>query len=97
MSKKYPFTRTISKQTVTALIFDKVNAEPMNTTITIAPPIVDAAKLEKAVAKKIDNDTYKLIEIVDTFIEDKVYGITLDDFIAHAVELNPETRKPITE
>ena len=96
MSKKFPFTRSISKQNVIALAFNKETAEPFNTSVTIAPPIADTKKLEKAVAAKVDTDTGKFIEIVDVTIDEKVYGITLDDFMAHAVELDPKTRSPLT-
>ena len=95
MSKKFPFTRSISKQNVIALAFNKETAEPFNTSVTIAPPIADTKRLEKAVAAKVDSDTIKFIEIVDVTIDEKVYGITLDDFMAHAVELDPKTRSPL--
>ena len=95
MAKKYPFTRSISKQNVIALAFNKETAEPFNTSVTIAPPIADTKKLEKAVAAKVDSDTVKFIEIVDITVDEKVYGITLDDFMAHAVELDPKTRSAI--
>ena len=93
MSKRYPFTRTISKQNVTVLAFDKETAEPFNMVIQVAPPIVDEAKLERFVEKKVNNDKTRFIEIVDVSIDSKLYGITLEDFLANAVELNPETRK----
>lgn len=94
--KKYPFTRTISKQNVVALMFDKVSGEPFNTTVTIAPPIADTKKLEKAVAAKLDSDVHKFIEIVDVTVDEKVYGLTLEAFMSNAVELDPKTRKPLT-
>ena len=93
--KKYPFTRTISKQNVVCLVFDKVTAEATNTTVVISPVITDAKKLEKAVAENLDNSTTKFIEIVDVTIDEKVYGLTLDAFMSNAVELDPKTRKPI--
>lgn len=96
MPKKFPFTRSISKQNVIALAFNKETAEPFNTSVTIAPPIADTKKLEKAVAAKVDTDTVKFIEIVDVTIDEKVYGITLEDFMANAVELSPKTRSPLT-
>ena len=94
--KKYPFTRTISKQNVIALVFDKVTAEATNMNVTIAPVINDPKKLEKAVAEKLDNGQTKFIEIVDVAIDEKVYGLTLDAFMSNAVELDPKTRKPLT-
>ena len=95
MARKYPFTRTITTQIVTALVFDKETAEPMNTTITLAEPITEPAKLEKAVAKIVNKGNIKFIEVVDSFVEEKLYGITAEDFLANAVELDPKTRKPL--
>ena len=96
MSKKFPFILIICKQNVIALAFNKETAEPFNTSVTIAPPIADTKRLEKAVAAKVDSATVKFIEIVDVTVDEKVYGITLEDFMAHAVELDPKTRSPLT-
>lgn len=93
--KKYPFTRTISKQNVIALVFDKQTGEATNMKVTIAPVITDTKKLEKAVAEKLEDYNIKFIEIVDVTIDEKVYGLTLDAFMANAVELDPKTRKPL--
>lgn len=97
MARKYPFTRTISKQNVVALVFDKETAEPMNIPVTIAPPIDDDKRLANAVRKKVETDNIKFIEVVDVTLDEQVYGITLDDFMAHAVLLDPTTRKAITD
>lgn len=93
--KKYPFTRTISKQNVVALVFDKETAEATNTSVIISPVITDTKKLEKAVAEKLNKDNTVFIEIVDVTVDEKVYGLTLDAFMASAVELDPKTRKPL--
>ena len=93
--KKYPFTRTISKQNVVALVFDKETAEATNTSVIISPVITDTKKLEKAVAEKLNKDNTVFIEIVDATVDEKVYGLTLDAFMANAVELDPKTRKPV--
>ena len=97
MARQYPFTRTVTKQYVTALVFDKTTAEASNITVTIAPPINDNKNLEKAVSKKVETDNIKFIEIVDVDFDAKLYGITLDDFINCAVELDPTTRNPINK
>lgn len=98
MARKYPFTRTISKQNVIALVFDTETAEATNTPVTIAPPIDDEKRLANAVRKKVEKDSnIKFIQIVDVTLDEQVYGITLDDFMAHAVLLDPTTRKAITD
>lgn len=93
--KKYPFTRTISKQNVVALVFDKETAEATNTSVIISPVITDTKKLEKAVAEKVNTDNTVFIEIVDITVDEKVYGLTFDAFMANAVELDTKTRKPL--
>lgn len=97
MARKYPFTRTLFTQTATCLVFDKETAEPSNITVTLPNPIPDPAKLERAVAKLVNKGNIKLIEVVDSVIEEQLYGITAEDFMAHAVKLDPKTRKPIAE
>ena len=52
-------------------------------------------KLAKTVAKKVDNDTTKFIEIVNVDLNEKIYGLTLEAFMANAVELD-SNRKPIS-
>ena len=97
MARQYPFTRTLKTQTVTALVFDKETAEPSNTTVTLAAPIADPAKLERVVAKMLNKGSIKFIEIVDITEDEQLYGITAEDFMAHAVKLDKETRKPISD
>lgn len=95
MARQYPVTRTISAQIVTALVYDTETAEASNTTITLAKPISEPAKLDKAVAKVVNKGNIKFIQVVDSFVEEKLYGITAEDFLAHAVQLDPKTRKPL--
>ena len=96
--KKYPFTRTISMQNVVALVFDKETAEATNTSVIISPVITDTKKLVKAVAEKLNNGNTVFIEIVDVTVDEKVYGVTMEDFMSIAVELDPKTRNlPTTD
>ena len=97
MSRKYPFTRTISKQNVSALVYDTESAEAMNISVTIAPSIDDPKRLANAVRKKVETNTIKFIEVADVTKDEQVYGITLDDFMAKAVLLDPTTRKAVTD
>lgn len=97
MAKKYPFTRTIKKQTVVCLVFDKNTAEASNTTVVFPVPIEDEKKLFRACEKALDNSDTRLIEVLESRIEEKVYGLTAEQFMSAAVELDPKTRKPIAE
>lgn len=96
MARKYSVTRTVEKTVVTALIFDKTTAEPSNVTVTIGHKLTDPAAIERSVRKIVEADSnIKLIDVVDTEISTIVLGITEEDFMAHAVELDPKTRKSI--
>lgn len=96
MARKYAITRTIEKTVATALVFDKTTAEPSNVTVTLAHKLNDAADIERAVRKLVESDpNIKLIDVVDVEVSTQLLGITEEDFLAHAVALDPKTRKPI--
>lgn len=94
---RYPITRTIEKTKVVVLLFDKTSAEAYNETVTLPRKLNDAKAIEKAVRKLVEtDDNIKLIDIVDVSSETACYGITEQDFLAHAVQLDPRTRNPLT-
>lgn len=96
MARKYAVTRTVEKTVATALIFDKTTAEPSNVTVTLGHKLNDAAAIERAVRKIVEADSdIKLIEVVDSTTSTQLLGITEEDFLAHAVNLDPKTRKPL--
>ena len=97
MARKFEFTRTIEATKAIALCFNKTTGEAENKSVMVSGAYdTDSKKLEKLVAKHVENDNTKFIEIVDTEVITKVYGISLEDFMANAVELDPKTRQPIT-
>jgi hypothetical protein len=96
MARKYAVTRTVEKTVATALIFDKTTAEPSNVTVTLGHKFNDAAAIERAVRKIVEADSnIKLIEVVGSTTSTQLLGITEEDFLAHAVNLDPKTRKPL--
>ena len=98
MEKRFDITRTVEATRVTALVFDKIIAEARNETITVSGKYtIDDTKLEKICQKRLTTDTVKFIEVVDVSDASKVYGITLEQFLTNAVELDPKTRTPISE
>lgn len=98
MSRKYEITRTVENTTVTALVFNKTTAEAEDVSFTVAGRYnVDDKKLAKLVEKMIVTPDLKFIEVVDAHSDNKCYGITLNDFMANAVELDPKTRQPISD
>lgn len=96
MARKYAITRTIEKTVATALVFDKTTAEPSDVTVTLGHKLNDSAAIERAVRKIVEADSnIKLIDIVDTETSTQLLGITEEDFLSHAVALDPKTRKPL--
>ena len=96
MARKFDFTRTVTATIATALCFNKETAEAENKTVALSGTYPDGSKkLFKLVSKELSNDTIKVIEIVDVEHVSKLYGITVDDFMKNATELDPKTRQPI--
>lgn len=96
MSRKFAVTRTIEKTEAVVLAFDKTTAEPLNGKVVIGHKLTDDRAIERAVRKVVEADpNMKLIEVIDYKTVSQLLGITEEDFMAHAVELDPKTRKPI--
>ena len=93
MARKPMVTRTIITTKVNVLCMDLVKVEPLNKVITLPRTFKDDKKLMKAVAEIIDNDKEKAVQVVGKDEIETLYGMTEQDFINNAVELNPETRK----
>lgn len=93
---KFAVTRTVETTEAVALVFDKTTAESFNRTVTLGHKPTNDAALERTVRRIIEADSnLKLIEVVDITVTSKLLGITEEDFLAHAVELDPKTRKPL--
>ena len=96
MARKYEITRTVENTKVTALVFNKTTAEAEDLIFTVAGRYnIDDKKLAKLVEKMIVTPDHKFIEIVDAHSDNKCYGISINDFMEKAVELDPKTRHPI--
>lgn len=96
MARKYEVTRTIENTKFTVLVFNKTTAEAENLTFTVAGRYdVDDPKLARLAMKMIVAPELKFIEVVDAETDNKTYGITLNDFMEKAVELDPKTRQPV--
>ena len=93
---RYAITRTVEKTVVIALVFDKTTAEASDVAVTLGRKFNDTRAIERATRKAVESDPdMKFIEIVDVQTESVVLGISEQDFLAHAVTLDPKTRKPI--
>ena len=81
-------TRTIKSTKVTALCLDIVTAEPLNKTFVVSGTYPSdpkgTAKLLKKVKYLADTETFKVVAIADTEVEENLYGMTEEEFIAGA-------------
>lgn len=88
MARKPMVTRTFDSTKVTALCLDVETAEPCNKVFVLPRTYKD----EKAMMKKLreyETDTLKIVHIVDTEVEHKLYGMDESKFIELA-EILPD-------
>lgn len=97
MARKPYVTRTFQTTKVNVLCMDTTSCEPLNKSVTLAGTFKNEEKLMKAVRSVVEVDDIKAVKIVNTAIEDVLYGIPEQDFITNAKKLDPETRKEIVE
>lgn len=87
-------TRTISGTKVTAKVVD-ANTDIISTKELVLNKVVsDTDKVKKLVTKELSEGEV-LVSIVSTEKIDKLYGVTVADFMAHAIELDSATRDEI--
>ena len=63
-------------------------------TMTVVIPKVDDKKVQKEIEKVLD-DTHKFVAVESKEEKEILYGLDETVFMAHAVELDPKTRKPL--
>lgn len=93
--RKPMVTRTIENTAVNVLCMDVNTAEPENKEIVMSGTYKDNDKLMKAIRKEYETDDFKIVHIVDTDVRKELYGMDENKFLAEAVKLDPETRKPL--
>lgn len=91
--KKPMVTRTILTTEVTVLCLDLIKAEPFNKTVTLPRTYKDEKSMMKKVSAIIDNDEVKAVHVVDTKVNETLYGMTEEQFISMA-EILPSRTKP---
>ena len=88
MARKRLISRTVSVTNVEYLAVDIPNKETFTASTTISGVFKDNAALEKAVEKAINSPVVKFIAVTATTVETKLYGMTEEDFLAHATEMS---------
>ena len=89
-------TRTILATKATVITVDTTAMTVGQTDFVIGGEWTDNNKLLKALKKLHENNNLVLSAVVKTEKIEKLYGMTEELFMAHAVELDPTTRKPLS-
>lgn len=95
MARKPMITRTIVTTKVTLMCLNITSGEAFNDVVTLPRTFTDEKKLLKKVQEIYDNEEVKAVHIVDKEEIETLYGMDEQDFIKHAVMLDPETRKAL--
>ena len=95
MARKPMITRTITTTQVNVLCLNLTTTEPFNKVVTLPRTYKDEKTLMKKVSELVDSKEEKAVHIVEHKEVETLYGMTEQEFIENAKELDPETRKEI--
>lgn len=88
-------TRELIGTEANVLVVDTVNGATDYREFTVLGKYKTTKHLMKAIKKAHETDTYWIVKVIDSKEVHKLYGMPIAQFYSHAIELNPETRKPI--
>ena len=77
-------TRTVTTTTVNAMCVDTTKGEVCNVSTTLPRTYNDDLKLLKKVKEQLETDTLKVVQIVDKYEDETLYGMSEQDFINNA-------------
>ena len=89
MARAPQVTRTIQTTHCTVLCMDIENREPCNRDVVLPRTYKDDNDMLKAVKKAIETDTLKPVQVVSSMVQETLYGMSEQDFIARATILPP--------
>ena len=89
MARAPQVTRTIQTTHANVLCMDIENREPCNRDVILPRTYKDDNAILKAVKKVIETDTLKAVQVVSSMVQETLYGMSEQDFIAHASILPP--------
>ena len=95
MARAPMVTRELIGTEANVLVVDTVNASTDYKQVMVQGKYKTAEHLLKAIKKVYEDETHKIVKIIDSKEVHKLYGMRTDMFYTHAIELDPETRKPI--
>lgn len=92
MARVAMVTREFTTTNATCKFFDIASTTITEKVIAI-PANVDPEKVDNYIRKTYDNEKQRFIMVESTEKVCKLYGMTVETFLANSVELDPETRK----
>lgn len=82
-------TRTIQTTRCTVLCMDIEAREPINKDVVLPRTYKDENAMLKEAKKVIETNTIKCVQVVDHSVNETLYGMSEQEFIAHAKPLDP--------
>lgn len=95
MARAPMVTRELIGTEANVLVVDTANAATDYREFTVPGKYRTTEHLLKAIKKVHETDTYRVVKVIDFKEVHKLYGMPIAQFYTHAIELDPETRKPI--
>ena len=86
-------TRTITTTKVNVLCLDIEHAEPCNKVVTIPRTYKDEKTILKKVKPLLETESLKVVHVVGTETEETLYGMTEQEFVELARQIEQEKQK----
>lgn len=89
MARVPQVTRTIQTTKVDVLCLNIKEGNPFNKTVVLPRTYKDEKHMLKAVEKVINSETVKAVHVVDSVVEETLYGMSEQKFIELATVMPP--------
>lgn len=89
MARTPMVTRTIQTTKANVLCLNIMEGEPFNKVVTLPRTYKDENAMLKAISKMVDNDEVKAVHVVDSYVEETLYGMSEQRFIELAQIMPP--------
>lgn len=89
MARTPMVTRTIQTTKANVLCLNIVEGEPFNKVVTLPRTYKDENAMLKVISKMVDNGEVKAVHVVDSYVEETLYGMSEQRFIELAQVMPP--------
>ena len=96
MARERAVTRTINAIEVSAICMDINTMENTIEVLSLTGEVPTDEQLLKKLRKLYETDTYKVVAIKNIKTTEKLFGMPEVEFLKYAKELDPDTRKPLS-